>query len=147
MTAPRAAGAPKRTSRKAKAIVIGVVAMPLLVLVAHFTIQKPEPAPAAAAERVVLTPTEEFVLRDLESRVDTLVAAKVVARVEDLSARAWVSPAVWNATTYEQKSNLLQLLARYWAARNHAALMDYEIVDDHTGKRLALYTDHGFTVD
>jgi hypothetical protein len=84
---------------------------------------------------------------EVEKLIDAMVQVKIVTKIEGELGQGWVSQAAWISATFDEKRAISYALARYIAQTHGRRYLRCEIIDDHTGKRLAKVNDYGFAMD
>jgi hypothetical protein len=145
MTTPEPLPVPERKTKHAKAYVIGSVAFVVLIFAAGVYLYRG--SGSGQASFTALSPQEQTErLNETGDAVAQMLKTQIVTKIEEDRDRVWVSPSAWNHASYDQKASMAHVLAKFCAASHGTAHMDCEIVDDQTGRRLARYTNDGFTL-
>jgi hypothetical protein len=143
MTTPEPLPVPERKTKHAKAYVIGSVAFVVLIFAAGVYLYRGSGSDQAS----VLSPQEQTErLNETGDAVAQMLKNQIVTKIEDDRGRVSVSASAWDRASYDQKASMAHVLAKFCAASHGTAHMDCEIVDDQTGRRLARYTNDGFTL-
>lgn len=158
MTTPQPPGVPERKTKHAKAYTIGFfVFLGLLIVAAAFYGFRPwalggtggtvENGPSLNSQE------QRDQLNEFRPLVEQMQKTQIVTKIEEpaysgvsTTGRIWVSPSAWYGATFDQKRSMCYVLAKYCAAMIASRHLDCEIIDDHTGRRLAKFTDDGFTL-
>jgi hypothetical protein len=140
MTTPEPLPVPERKTKHAKAYVIGSMAFVVIIIAAGVYLYRGSGSDQAS----VLNPQEQTErLNETGDAVAQMLKTQIVTKIEEDRARVSVSASAWDSASYDQKASMAHALAKFCAASHGTAHMDCEIVDDHTGRRLARYTNDG----
>jgi hypothetical protein len=159
VTTPQPPGVLARKTKHAKAYVIGFVVLVLALLAGGVFLSWDRSGGGnwklPNAPSTMLSEQEQRDLLDeFRELVEQMQKTQIVTKIEEpayngvsTTGRIWVSPSAWYGATFDQKRSMCYVLAKYCAAMIASRHLDCEIIDDHTGRRLARYTDDGFSME
>ncbi len=95
--------------------------------------------PAAPGASAVMRPSDEQVVR-ARNIIQIAQNANLIYRIEDTQNRAYLDPAVWQATTIDVKRGLA---TAFWIRFRDAGGREAWLYDSHSGALLAWVADDG----